>query len=114
MLSKEYESFYRAISDAFVWADSRMGFYYWHNIANKHSVRTVFFEDLVKSTEPQCRQSTPPVPNNRSDSNNEHKAHTVKKPTLINPLFQMWSDPMVSQFINNFRPPYFIYDHDKF
>ena len=113
MLSEECETFYRAISEAFVWADSRKGFYYWYNTANKYSIITGYLEDLIRSTEPQCRQSEPPVPNNRSSSDNS--VFTTSDTEIIDALKY---NPMNSTFMQidriHFGPPYFVYDHDKF
>ena len=103
ILSKEYESFYHAISEAFVWADSRKGFYYWYNTANKYSIITGYLEDLIRSTEPQCRQSEPPIPTNRSDSIGKDAA--INKSVWVDHLFKNWNDTSFSLNILHFGPP---------
>ena len=94
-----------ALWEAFIWDISIKEFAYWNALYVKLLHNEPMFAD--------ARLSYPPVPNNRSNSDNS--VFTTSDPKIIGALKH---NPMNSTFLQidgiHFGPPYFIYDHNKF
>ena len=91
-----------ALLGSFEFNLSKEGLDYWFELYNS-------ITEIIPIEHPAPPQSEPPIPNNRSDSDNEHKTLTVKKPTLTNLLFQMWT----TTYLDNTKPiitPTYIFD----